>query len=126
TAFSGSVGSTSANALPAIFSYCPTPGQEYPPNVGLCDATVSMTTLVMRACAGAAGMRQIASASIAPQPKIGPVRVMSTSPEFSDWRDRYARAAHVVKTGCVSRNNRNPGPQPRSEMDFCSALGIVC
>jgi hypothetical protein len=28
TAFFGSAGSTSPKALPAIFSYCPTPGQE--------------------------------------------------------------------------------------------------
>src|ERR1700687_828129 len=47
-AFLGSKGSTSANAWPAIFSYCPTPGHEYPPKVG--DSTVVITNLVNRAC----------------------------------------------------------------------------
>src|SRR5713226_4993191 len=52
TAFFGSVGSTSPNALPTIFSYWPTPGQEKPPKVGVSLAVTWV--LVMRASAAAA------------------------------------------------------------------------
>src|ERR1700687_1917822 len=47
-AFLGSKGFTSANALPAILSYFPTPGHEKPPKVG--DSTDVTTNLVNRAC----------------------------------------------------------------------------
>src|SRR5919206_90735 len=61
TAFFGSKGSTSPWALPASFSYWPTPGQEKPPKVG--DSRIVMSTRVMRASARAA-----ASSEAAPQP----------------------------------------------------------
>src|SRR3989442_7383465 len=61
TEFFGSPGLTSPNALPTIFSYCPTPGHEKPPKVG--DSVVVIWTLVMRAsAAGAASIALAASA----------------------------------------------------------------
>src|SRR5437899_9288439 len=47
-----------------IFSYCPTPGHEYPPKVGFCESAVSTTIFVMRASAAvAASIAPAASAS---------------------------------------------------------------
>src|SRR5437870_5390955 len=50
TAFFGSLGSSSPNAFPTIFSYCPTPGHEYPPNVG--DSFAVIWIFLTFACAG--------------------------------------------------------------------------
>src|SRR3990170_2217481 len=63
TAFLGSVGSISPNALPTSFSYWPTPDHEYPPNVG--DSSVVIRILVIRASPDGAMIQVPAVASAA-------------------------------------------------------------
>src|SRR6266571_5173659 len=85
TEFFGSPGLTSPNALPTIFSYCPTPGHEKPPNVG--DSVVLISILVMRASAAAA-------ASIAP--------AASTSAMFRG-RAGFISSSPLSNTSAASR-----------------------
>src|SRR5439155_34463 len=86
------------------------------------ESTAVIWILVMRACAGAAGMKQIANASIAPQPKIGPVRVMSSLPRCPGSRDRYARARRAVKWPRVRRETKRDGRSGvRRTCNFTSA-----
>jgi hypothetical protein len=49
--FFGSLGFTSPNPVPTIFSYGPTPAKKWPPNVGDSDLLLSTTNFVSRACA---------------------------------------------------------------------------
>ncbi len=51
TEFLASLGFTSPNPVPTIFSYCPTPAKTWPPNVGDSDLLLSMTNFVSLACA---------------------------------------------------------------------------
>src|SRR6185295_17034941 len=59
-AFFGSFGSSSPYALPTSFSYCPTSGNVWPPNVG--DSLVTMVSFVIRASAADAATRRRAAA----------------------------------------------------------------
>src|SRR3954471_9961601 len=54
-------GLTSPNALPTIFSYCPTPGHVKPPKVGDSVAVISMR--VMRASASGGAMSPAAASA---------------------------------------------------------------
>src|SRR3954466_10421297 len=63
-----SCGFTSPNALPAIFSYWPTPGHENPPKVG--DSWVVIWIRVTRACAGTEASVKAAAANAEAIPSL--------------------------------------------------------
>src|SRR6476661_2761975 len=65
------LGSTSPNALPANFSYCPTPVHEKPPKVG--DSVVVISMRVMRASACGAANRPAAASAIRVLFMVAPV-----------------------------------------------------
>src|SRR5205814_7273080 len=80
-----------------------------------------------RAGAGAAGTKHIANATIAPQQKIGPVRVMSSLPRCPGSRDRYARARRAVKWPRVRRETKRNGRSGiRRTCNFTSVRRMAC
>src|SRR5712664_995091 len=104
TAFLGSLGSSLPEALPTIFSYWPTPGQENPPNVGDSDFTESIWTPVMRA--GAANGTNNGMTTPTRKDLVFIGALSSGDRAELACRGRNASASKVVKTPCASRLQR--------------------